>query len=306
MSHLLFGEVRERLVGESEIRRTRQLMGALFALVALFGLALGALIPRSLTYGALVEENLRLRTHLQALDQQMGEVDRALMRLRLYESQIRSAGTPTGPYGPVDEEELTWVPGTSLELLQELGDVQPLEYHPSDLHPAEAWALAVQARADVFLEQFAAAEPDMQQMMAEVEDLKALERALPSRWPATGRLTSTFGFRKSPVRPYRTRFHSGIDIANRRGAPIVAVAPGQVIDVSWRGGYGKVVELAHGYGITTVYAHCQATLVREGQRVEAGDRVATIGNTGRSTGPHLHFEVRVDGHAVDPMDYLPR
>lgn len=136
--------------------------------------------------------------------------------------------------------------------------------------------------------------------------MEPLRLALPRRWPAEGDLTSSFGYRESPVGRARTRFHSGIDVANRRGTAIVAAAPGVVRDVSFNSGYGRVIEVDHGYGVSTLYAHCTSILVREGQVVEEGRLIATIGSTGWSTGPHLHFEVRIHEEAVDPLDFLPR
>ena len=100
--------------------------------------------------------------------------------------------------------------------------------------------------------------------------------------------------------------HHGLDIANGQGTPIYASAAGIVVNSEWMGGYGRMVQLDHGFGLTTIYAHCQRLLVRRGQRVERGQLLATMGTTGQSTGTHLHFEVRVEGHAVDPLDYLER
>lgn len=306
MISLLFGEPRALTLSPDEIRLFRRYFGVILAITSALALLVGLMLPRYFTYGAVLDENLGMRGQLQALDQRMDEVDRALLRLRLYEAQAGAISQPTGPHGPVSEEEMVWVPGTSRDLLLELGDLSAMEFEPSDMHPTDAWALGVRARTEVFLDQFASVEPDVQQMMAELRDLKSLERAFPSQWPTQGIFTSPFGFRRSPVRPFRTRFHAGVDIANKRGTPIVAVAPGEIVEVDWDSGYGKKVEIAHGYGISTLYAHCQSISAKVGDRVAAGDRIALMGNTGRSTGPHLHFEVRVDGHPVDPLDYLPR
>ena len=97
-----------------------------------------------------------------------------------------------------------------------------------------------------------------------------------------------------------------MDISNDRNSPIAAAAPGRVIRAFYNGGYGRFVEIDHGYGITTRYAHLNRIKVREGEEVQRGQVIGLMGRTGRVTGTHLHFEVRIDGHAVDPMDYLPR
>jgi len=116
-------------------------------------------------------------------------------------------------------------------------------------------------------------------------------------WPVDGIVTSGFGLRWG-------RMHEGIDIAASTGAPIWAAAAGTVIHAGWLGGYGNLVVLDHGNGLATAYAHCSAILVGVGQTVAQGETIALVGSTGHSTGPHLHFEVRVNGVAVDPLLYL--
>ena len=104
----------------------------------------------------------------------------------------------------------------------------------------------------------------------------------------------------------RNRPHPGLDISAVAGTPILASAAGRVTFAGTRTGYGKTVEIDHGYGISSLYAHLSRLDVQLGDVVERGQLVGAMGTTGRSTGPHLHFEVRLDGNAVDPMDYLPR
>ena len=115
--------------------------------------------------------------------------------------------------------------------------------------------------------------------------------------PGTGRLTSSYGSRWG-------RLHTGIDLAAGTGAPISAVAAGAVVTASSEGGYGHVVRVQHDPLTVTVYAHLSEVLVVPGQRVSAGTHVGREGSSGRSTGPHLHFEVRVDGAPVDPLPWL--
>jgi murein DD-endopeptidase MepM/ murein hydrolase activator NlpD len=98
--------------------------------------------------------------------------------------------------------------------------------------------------------------------------------------------------------------HEGIDIGASSGTPIWAAAAGTVIWSGWRGGYGNCVVVDHGNGLATLYGHSSALLVPVGQRVSQGETIALVGSTGNSTGPHLHFEVRVNGSAVDPLLYL--
>ena len=117
------------------------------------------------------------------------------------------------------------------------------------------------------------------------------------------RLTSGFGPRVHPIHGHQ-RLHHGIDVAARPGTPIRAMEAGTVIHSGWHGGHGKAVVVRHANGVETLYAHASRTLVRVGDRVSAETPLALVGSTGKSTGPHLHFEVRVQGNPVDPLAYL--
>lgn len=118
-------------------------------------------------------------------------------------------------------------------------------------------------------------------------------------WPINGTINSGFG-------PRGSSFHDGIDIAAAEGTPIVAIEAGEVIYSDQLRGYGNIVILRHAEGIVSVYAHNEANLVRQGQTVARGEVVARVGSTGRVTGPHLHFEIRRNNTAQDPLRYLPK
>ena len=123
------------------------------------------------------------------------------------------------------------------------------------------------------------------------------------RWPTMGRISSNFGWRKSPFGKRRV-FHSGLDIAAPRGTAIKAPANGTVVHSGWMGGYGRTIVLSHSKGLTTLYGHCSKLLVRKGAKISRGQTIALVGSTGRSTGNHLHFEVRVGGKPRNPLQYL--
>jgi murein DD-endopeptidase MepM/ murein hydrolase activator NlpD len=137
--------------------------------------------------------------------------------------------------------------------------------------------------------------------------MSALEGGLdsiPQVMPADMRMISSgFGYRRDPFNG-RAAMHAGLDFRGPVGSPIHAAAEGRVSFAGTRQGYGKVVEVTHGNGLMTRYAHMSATKARVGQRVDAGDVIGQIGSTGRSTGPHLHFEVRINGRAVNPRPFL--
>ena len=117
--------------------------------------------------------------------------------------------------------------------------------------------------------------------------------------PTYGTVSSPFGNRIHPTLG-GVRMHRGIDIAAAAGTPVWASGQGRVVSASWRGGYGLAVEIDHGEGRRSLYAHMQRIVVKAGDEVAAGDTIGAVGSTGRSTGPHLHFEVRVNGEAIDP------
>ena len=122
-------------------------------------------------------------------------------------------------------------------------------------------------------------------------------------WPISGPITSEFGWRTHPIFG-SARFHSGLDIGGDYGMPIHAAAGGVVIEAGWIGGYGNTIMIDHGGGIATLYGHNESLAVSVGQQVSQGEVVAYCGSTGNSTGPHCHFEVRVNGEPVSPWDYL--
>ncbi len=123
------------------------------------------------------------------------------------------------------------------------------------------------------------------------------------RWPIKGRVMSPFGTRVHPTFKTKT-VHTGIDIDGKRGDPVGAAAAGEVLFAGWLRGYGQIVVLDHGGDLTTVYAHLSKISVAEGDRVTVGQTIGLVGDTGVATGHHLHFEVRVNGEARDPMRYL--
>jgi murein DD-endopeptidase MepM/ murein hydrolase activator NlpD len=134
--------------------------------------------------------------------------------------------------------------------------------------------------------------------------LTSAVRNLPLERPLQGGdLSSNFGTRIDPFFG-RPAFHAGVDLRDEAGSPVRATAPGKVVTAGWAGGYGNMVEIEHANGISTRYGHMSAINVSEGQMVQRGSMIGRVGSTGRSTGPHLHYEVRVDGEPTDPMRFL--
>jgi murein DD-endopeptidase MepM/ murein hydrolase activator NlpD len=153
----------------------------------------------------------------------------------------------------------------------------------------------------------AEADPQFRALFLSWKKLDQIQRgvmAIPSQRPVRDIVfSSAFGVRSDPFRG-SAAMHSGIDLAGPLGTPVYATADGVVGRAGWASGYGNLVELEHGKGIETRYGHLSKILVRVGQRVKRGDLIAKMGSTGRSTGSHLHYEVRLDGRAVNPLPFL--
>jgi murein DD-endopeptidase MepM/ murein hydrolase activator NlpD len=152
-------------------------------------------------------------------------------------------------------------------------------------------------------------DPRFERLGLSLARMEAYEQGLdgiPQVVPADGgMITSTFGYRSDPFNGSGA-FHPGLDFRGAYGAPIHAAAEGRVSFVGQIRGYGNVVEISHGNGLLTRYAHMSKTMAKVGQQVAAGDTIGAIGSTGRSTGPHLHFEVRINNRAVNPRPFLER
>lgn len=149
---------------------------------------------------------------------------------------------------------------------------------------------------------------DRQQQLTVLESLMSTrslgERIVPGGWPIVGGwISSHFGYRSDPFTG-RGAFHAGVDFAGPPGTRVIATGPGVITFSGYKNGYGNVVEITHPTGYLTRYGHNDRNLVREGQTVQKGDPIAVIGNTGRSTGTHVHFEVEREGSTLNPMRYL--
>ncbi|MFW7378260.1 MAG: M23 family metallopeptidase [Oligoflexus sp.] len=143
----------------------------------------------------------------------------------------------------------------------------------------------------------------LQKLLSELSQQRSLLSSVPSASPVDGWITSGFGPRISPFTGERS-WHRGIDVASPIGTPIYAPADGVVIFSGGKSGYGNFVMVAHGYGVVSRYGHNAQNMVQPGQRIKRGEQIATVGMTGRTTGPHLHYEVLVNGRNVDPKKFM--
>jgi hypothetical protein len=239
----------------------------------------------------LEEENQRLAVELGELHGRLTTLSDTITRLAQRDAKIRLLASldPIDPQvqaaGIGGPAAVSGSPGhLSTPLLRKTADVR-----------VDANALI--RRANLLASSFSAA---AESLAAHTQRMAAT----PSIMPTQGWLSSAFSaMREHPIL-HIARPHEGIDVSAPMGAPIEAPAAGVVRSAGWEAGYGNVVEIDHGFGIVTKFAHASRILVRTGQRVQRGDRIALVGNSGLATGPHLHYEVHVNGRPVDPLRYV--
>ena len=178
----------------------------------------------------------------------------------------------------------------------EVGVGGPLAMDSASENGPEAQLAAVEGRSQ-YLSQ------TLEQVETRLSDNLRLISSTPSIAPVRGIYTSSFGFRRDPITGQRA-YHSGVDISAPPGKPVKASADGVVTKTEQYGNLGRAVFIAHGFGVTTVYGHLSRINVTPGQRVERGGIIGLVGNSGRSTGYHLHYEVQVNGEATNPLTYI--
>lgn len=252
------------------------------------------------TTGAL-EQRARLIEQRQAVIEAMlvgDDVDPALLA-----AAARGAVTAAG--GPLERIETTQTKQAALaaRALEARYQLTAEELRKLGLTPARVGATGVGGPLEP-----AKGDPTFKALFTSWKKLDRLQDsviAVPSDKPVrTAAFTSSFGVRSDPFKG-SAAMHAGIDLAGPVGTPIYATADGTVTDAAWNsGGYGNLVKLNHGRGIETRYGHLSQILVRPGQQVKRGDMIARMGSTGRSTGSHLHYEVRIDGRAVNPIPFM--
>ena len=181
---------------------------------------------------------------------------------------------------------------------------------PSDLREKlriekDEKGLVHQMRSDI--ERLKAEAVTQEESLSELEKLLQTRREAlthtPSIWPVMGWVTSGFGFRTNPFTGL-SQMHEGLDISNRTGTLVVAPADGIVSDIGNDLVHGRILVISHGFGVTSRYSHLNKVIVKVGQKVKRGDKIAEVGMSGKTTGPHLHYEVRINGIPVNPMRYV--
>jgi murein DD-endopeptidase MepM/ murein hydrolase activator NlpD len=226
-------------------------------------------------------ENLALAAKARAYEENAGRLQARVLTLQ---NMVTKLGLMAGVEDSLPDERLGGVGGlTSLETTAPSVDIA------SSLQDIDQTVSALTEKSS--------------RLKAFFEDQQVLLAATPSIWPVRGYLSAGFGNRKDPFTGMPD-FHPGIDISTPRGQKIVAPADGVVAFVGRKKGYGKALVINHGFGVVTRYGHLDGWNVRPGQRVRRGDVIAFVGNTGRSTAPHLHYEVWVNDQLRNPIEFI--
>ncbi len=302
--------------------KTAGVLSALFAVI--FSVAVVdyvGLLMESVQLKRLKAENARLESQFQLVDGKLNALEKHLERVKSSWTKLkmitnmddadRSLKLAVGPMA---------APGRTVEELNvPVEQRDPAGLAPRDdetflqsppLDPAKD-EIAVQSkdysslsiRIDEAIRDSNLREQGILELWESLQGRQSLLLATPSMSPVRGWFTSRFGYRNSPYTG-RAMMHQGLDIAASPGTPVYAPADGVISFAGYDSGYGKLVSIDHGYGVITRYGHNSKIFVKVGQQIKRGDLLTAVGNTGQSTGPHLHYEVRINNVPVDPSNYI--
>jgi len=240
------------------------------------------------------EEVARLRKELAFERDRAAVFARNLGQMQAGLSRLDALGSRLIDVVGLDEAEFNFVQRPAF------GGPRPIQYNKIDSHLD---LMDTRERLSSHLENV-----DVQLTAIEylLQQKRTTESARPHVWPTEGgHLSSNYGYRRDPFTG-RVASHKGVDIGNRYGAAVLAASRGIVVFAGKRSGYGYLVEVLHGFGYKTRYGHLSSILVKVGDVVEDGQKIARIGSSGRSTGPHLHYEVHRYGNTVNPKNFIPK
>jgi murein DD-endopeptidase MepM/ murein hydrolase activator NlpD len=263
-----FDEMTEKMAAVLELERKVRIIANLPGASAIGGEGITEVVPDGSVAPDADDDNLQMPVGVPIPTNKLGAAARQGQNGDMI---------PTRAGGGVDMTGLTTEKARAMRQLEELG---------------KAIAMSADLRTSA-----------MEELVIQLEDKHTRLTSMPSIWPTRGWLTSRFGPRISPFTG-RRQHHAGIDIAAASGADIVAAASGRVVFVGRKGPLGNSVVVDHGFGVRTLYGHAKELFVKAGDELDRGAKVASVGSTGRSTGPHVHYVVEVNGKAKNPLDYI--
>jgi murein DD-endopeptidase MepM/ murein hydrolase activator NlpD len=273
-------------------RIAKILLAVLLVIIVSFPFITMSYISKTAQLAQIKHERAAQSEHIASLNKQVGEFQQQIQRLKEFDVKLRIIAN-------LENAEET-------DSFLGVGGISPSTREPWQEQETEAETKDLQrmkADLDRLCTEAEFREKSFQELYSFLEGKKKELACTPAIWPTRGWLTSRFGYRIDPFTGLR-QLHEGIDIANRMGTPIVVPADGVISRVFNNFGFGLMVEVTHGYGIVTRYGHLSKSYVKVGQWVKRGERIAAIGNSGRATGPHLHYEVRLNDVPLNPQNYI--
>ncbi|MHB2026580.1 MAG: M23 family metallopeptidase [Elusimicrobiota bacterium] len=255
----------------------------------------GFVSGRHMDYWITKADNKVMRSQISRLSREMNDSWRILAQAKSTDARMRSL---LGMSATDDE-------GVGGPTAQDQAQLRRMLWGESSAAAGQAaWHKQIEAIKQESARRLAS----FQEIAWNISNKKSLAAATPQMWPTEGQITSLFGYRINPMRSgdeeSMSEFHPGIDIANKPDTLIYATADGTVRYAGWSHGYGQMIIIDHGYGISTVYGHNSKLLVKTGDHVWRGQVISYMGTTGRSTGAHLHYEIRQNGAPINPMKFL--
>lgn len=286
-------------------------------LVDYFGLLLQAMENKRLK-----AENAQLIKQFQVVEGKVSALENSLERVKTFTTKLKlitnveaddritnlSMGSKPAPGQPIEEYEPMDQRSSNETFTQQdqvFNQKKPLNEQTGEVavEKTDKDYASLVVRIDKAVKETQLKEQSVIDLWESLSERQSLLNATPNIKPARGWLTSRFGYRVSPFSG-KSVLHAGLDIAAAPGSPVYAPADGVIVYASYDESYGKLVTVDHGYGVVTRFAHLSQIYVQAGQKVNKWDVMAAVGNTGRSTGPHLHYEVRINGTPVDPANYI--
>ena len=238
------------------------------------------------------EENLNLKDKIAGYESQLISINDKIAGVLELEDKVRNLAS----YGqPTQEGKQLAVGGKEVDVLQDLSKVSERKdkrFFEELNSTITSLGAEIEKRA-----------VSLSELADFLEEQKLMLSSTPTIWPVKGWISSGFGYRVSPFTGRRV-FHEGLDIATKYNTPVKAAAKGVVVFSGRKAGYGKTIIVDHGYGYITKYGHNNKLLVKAGDKISKGDLIAEVGSTGRSTGPHVHYEVLVNGIPVNPLKFI--
>jgi murein DD-endopeptidase MepM/ murein hydrolase activator NlpD len=282
-----------------------------------FGLMMQAMENKKLR-----AENAQLNKQLQLVESKVSSLENSLERVKIFTTKLKlitnidaedrvmkltmgvkpAAGQQVEEYEPMDQRPSGDAIAEQDEVFE---DSRPVSEQKNEVvvQPVDKDYVSLVIRIDKAVRETQLKEQSVIELWESLSERQSLLNATPNIRPAKGWITSRFGYRMNPFTGQST-MHAGLDLAAAPGSPVYAPADGVVIFASYDESYGKLISIDHGYGVTTRFGHNSQIYVHVGQRVNKWDVIAAVGNTGRSTGPHCHYEVRINGTPVDPANFI--